>query len=72
MTSTASLRIRTAPVGASRQHNHDMRNLARMLTPEERRAKNAAKMAEDTSLEAHVAVFYVADLSCGRSASRST
>jgi len=51
---------------ASRQHNHDMRNLARMLTPEERRAKNAAKMAEATTLEAHVAVFYVADLSCGQ------
>ena len=36
---------------AQRQTNHDMRNLARMLTPEERKEKRRRKLMEDTSKE---------------------
>jgi U4/U6 small nuclear ribonucleoprotein PRP3 len=46
-----------------RQKNHDMRNLARKLTPAERKQKKRDKMHEDTSLECHVALFRVTDLS---------
>jgi U4/U6 small nuclear ribonucleoprotein PRP3 len=38
---------------AQRQKNHDMRNLARKLTPQERKEKKRKKMIEDTSLESH-------------------
>eukprot|EP00937_MAST-01D_sp_MAST-1D-sp2_P003648 g3648.t1 len=52
-----------------RQAAHDARNHARMLPKEERKAKNVAKMkAEGAGAlgETHVAVFWVADLSCGQ------
>ena len=48
---------------AQRQKNHDMRNLARKLTPQERKEKKRKKMIEDTSLESHVALFRVGELS---------
>jgi U4/U6 small nuclear ribonucleoprotein PRP3 len=40
-----------------RQLNHEMRNQARKLTPQERREKKRKKLQEDTSREVHVAVF---------------
>ncbi|CAM9721107.1 unnamed protein product [Phaeothamnion confervicola] len=46
-------------IGA-RKVKHEMANLARALTPEERRAKKARRLQEDTSQEVHVAVFRVA------------
>jgi len=48
---------------AQRQKNHDMRNLARKLTPEERKAKRQRKFMEDTSSKVCVALFSVDDLS---------
>jgi len=46
-----------------RLKNHQMRNEARKLTPVERKAKNRRKLTEDTSLQTHVALFRVDDLS---------
>lgn len=49
----------------ARATNHEMRNLARKLTPQERKDKQRAKLAEDTSSGqgVTVAVFRVKDLS---------
>lgn len=46
----------------ARQLNHEMRNLARKLTPAELKAKRQRKLAEDTTLQTHVALFRVKDL----------
>ena len=46
----------------SRLTKHEMRNQARRLTPQERKEKKRRKLAEDTSAEVTVAVFYVASL----------
>lgn len=46
-----------------RQLNHEMRNQARKLTPQERKEKKRKKCQEDTSRQVHVAVFKVFDLS---------
>ena len=43
--------------------NHEMRNQAAKLTPQERREKKQRKRQEDTSRGAHVAVFRVRDFS---------
>ena len=43
--------------------NHEMRNQAQKLTPQERREKKRRKMHEDTSTQVHVCLFRVADLS---------
>ncbi|TYZ63283.1 hypothetical protein PybrP1_009072 [[Pythium] brassicae (nom. inval.)] len=48
---------------AQREKNHEMRNLARKLTPEERREKKLRKIKEDAAGDIHVAVFRVPDLS---------
>ncbi|KAJ0404771.1 hypothetical protein P43SY_005595 [Pythium insidiosum] len=48
---------------AQREKNHEMRNLARKLTPEERREKKLKKIKEDASGDIHAAVFRVFDLS---------
>ncbi|GLD91483.1 hypothetical protein PINS_up000016 [Pythium insidiosum] len=48
---------------AQREKNHEMRNLARKLTPEERREKKLKKIKEDASGDIHAAVFRVSDLS---------
>uniref|UniRef100_K3W6M6 Uncharacterized protein n=1 Tax=Globisporangium ultimum (strain ATCC 200006 / CBS 805.95 / DAOM BR144) TaxID=431595 RepID=K3W6M6_GLOUD len=48
---------------AQREKNHEMRNLARKLTPEERREKKLRKIKEDAAGDIHVAVFKVPDLS---------
>lgn len=50
---------------SQRIRNHDERNAARKLTPEERRAKKKKKYMEDVSEVVHVAVFRVDDLSHG-------
>jgi U4/U6 small nuclear ribonucleoprotein PRP3 len=52
---------------AQREKNHEMRNLARKLTPEERREKKLRKIKEDASGDIHVALFkYVlCSLGCG-------
>lgn len=42
---------------AQRLRNHEMRNLARKLTPAERREKKKQKLAEAPAGEVHVAVF---------------
>jgi U4/U6 small nuclear ribonucleoprotein PRP3 len=42
---------------AQREKNHEMRNLARKLTPEERREKRLRKIKEDAAGEIHVALF---------------
>lgn len=42
---------------AQREKNHEMRNLARKLTPEERREKKLRKIKEDAAGDIHVAVF---------------
>lgn len=42
---------------AKRVHDHQLANLARKLTPEERRTKKMQKRQEDTSKMVHVAVF---------------
>lgn len=42
---------------AQREKNHEMRNLARKLTPEERRAKKLKKIKADANGDIHVAVF---------------
>ncbi|TMW60454.1 hypothetical protein Poli38472_000496 [Pythium oligandrum] len=47
---------------AQREKNHEMRNLARKLTPEERREKKLRKIKEDAAGDIHVAVFRVPDL----------
>ncbi|KAL4125568.1 hypothetical protein PRIC2_009150 [Phytophthora ramorum] len=48
---------------AQREKNHEMRNLARKLTPEERREKKLRKIKEDAAGDIHVALFKVPDLS---------
>ncbi|OQR82218.1 U4/U6 small nuclear ribonucleoprotein Prp3 [Thraustotheca clavata] len=47
---------------AQREKNHEMRNLARKLTPEERRDKILRKLKADASSDIHVAVFRTPDL----------
>lgn len=47
----------------SRRLNHEMRNQARKLTPEERREKRKAKLAADVGKEIRAAVFRVSDFS---------
>ncbi|KAG7391206.1 U4/U6-U5 snRNP complex subunit prp3 [Phytophthora pseudosyringae] len=42
---------------AQREKNHEMRNLARKLTPEERREKKLRKIKEDAAGDIHVALF---------------
>ena len=42
---------------------HEEANLARKLTPDQRRAKKLQKMKEDLSCGVHVAVYRVHDLS---------
>lgn len=49
-----------------RQLNHEMRNLARKLTPAERKEKKRKKLMEDTSRQVHTAVFRVKDFSYGK------
>ena len=46
-----------------RELNHEMRNQARKLTPQERKEKEKKKNMEDTSKCVHVGVFKVNDLS---------
>jgi U4/U6 small nuclear ribonucleoprotein PRP3 len=46
-----------------RQRNHEMRNQARKLTKDERRAKKKKKLLEDAAREMTCALFRVADLS---------
>ena len=46
-----------------RETNHEMRNIARMLTPEERKAKNLKKYMEDAKGRIAVALFAVQNLS---------
>lgn len=46
-----------------REMNHEMRNQARKLTPQERKEKEKRRNIEDTSKLVHVAVFKVSDLS---------
>jgi hypothetical protein len=48
---------------ASRELNHDMRNLARKLTPEEKREKKRLKFAEGEGEAVHVALFRLLTLS---------
>ncbi|KAL7691600.1 putative U4/U6 small nuclear ribonucleoprotein Prp3 [Plasmopara halstedii] len=48
---------------AQREKNHEMRNIARKLTPEERREKKLRKIKKDAAGDIHVAVFKVPDLS---------
>ncbi|KAG7399873.1 U4/U6-U5 snRNP complex subunit prp3 [Phytophthora boehmeriae] len=48
---------------AQREKNHEMRNLARKLTPEERREKKLRKIKQDAAGDIHVALFKVPDLS---------
>uniref|UniRef100_M4B1E1 Uncharacterized protein n=1 Tax=Hyaloperonospora arabidopsidis (strain Emoy2) TaxID=559515 RepID=M4B1E1_HYAAE len=48
---------------AQREKNHEMRNLARKLTPEERREKRLRKIKDDAAGDIHVALFKVPDLS---------
>ncbi|KAG6609702.1 U4/U6 small nuclear ribonucleoprotein Prp3 [Phytophthora cinnamomi] len=48
---------------AQREKNHEMRNLARKLTPEERREKKLRKIKEDAAGDIHVALFKVPDFS---------
>ncbi|CAH0478448.1 unnamed protein product [Peronospora belbahrii] len=48
---------------AQREKNHEMRNLARKLTPEERREKKLRKIKKDAAGDIHVALFKVPDLS---------
>ncbi|KAG1703297.1 hypothetical protein DVH05_008206 [Phytophthora capsici] len=48
---------------AQREKNHEMRNLARKLTPEERREKKLRKIKADAAGDIHVALFKVPDLS---------
>lgn len=45
-----------------RLQHHEMRNAARKLTPQERKEKKRRKLAEDTSHDVSVAVFYVYNL----------
>ena len=44
--------------------NHEMRNQANKLTPQQRRAKKLRKLQEDTSRGVTVAVFRITDFSC--------
>lgn len=48
---------------AERQRIHEEANAARMLTPEQRRAKKLQKMQEDTSTGVHITVYRIKDLS---------
>ncbi|CAH0489532.1 unnamed protein product [Peronospora farinosa] len=48
---------------AQREKNHEMRNLARKLTPEERREKKLRKIKKDAAGDIHVVLFKVPDLS---------
>ncbi|OQR84733.1 U4/U6 small nuclear ribonucleoprotein Prp3 [Achlya hypogyna] len=48
---------------AQREQNHEMRNLARKLTPEERREKTLRKLKADAAGDIHVAIFRAPDLS---------
>eukprot|EP00904_Undaria_pinnatifida_P000253 jgi/Undpi1/10228/HiC_scaffold_28.g12681.m1 len=48
---------------ARRKSEHEARNQAAKLTPQEKRDKKKRKLLEDTSKELQVAVFRVADLS---------
>ncbi len=43
--------------------NHEMRNQAAKLTPQERKEKKTRKLNEDTSRSVHAAVFRVKDFS---------
>eukprot|EP01103_Thecamoeba_quadrilineata_P002784 TRINITY_DN1266_c1_g4_i1.p2 TRINITY_DN1266_c1_g4~~TRINITY_DN1266_c1_g4_i1.p2 ORF type:complete len:500 (+),score=157.29 TRINITY_DN1266_c1_g4_i1:2581-4080(+) len=47
---------------AQRLKNHQLRNEARKLTPQERKAKKKRKLLEDTGLETKVAVYRINDL----------
>ena len=49
-----------------RQLKHETRNLSAKLTPAEKRDKLRRKMTEDTSKQAHVAVFRIRDLSSAK------
>ena len=42
---------------AQREKNHEMRNLARKLTPEERREKKLRKIKKDAAGDIHVVLF---------------
>ena len=42
---------------AQREKNHEMRNLARKLTPEERREKKLRKIKQDAAGDINVALF---------------
>lgn len=44
-----------------RRLNHEMRNLAKKLTPAEKKEKKRRKLQEDTSRQVHVAIFRVKD-----------
>ena len=44
---------------AERLNKHNMSNLARQLTPAERREKRANKLKEDTSIAVHTAIYCV-------------
>lgn len=46
-----------------RRLNHEMRNLARKLTPTEKKEKKRKKLLEDTSRQVNVAIFRVKDFS---------
>ena len=46
-----------------RRLNHEMRNLARKLTPAEKKEKKRKKLLEDTSRQVFVAIFRVKDFS---------
>eukprot|EP00877_Chromochloris_zofingiensis_P011346 jgi/Chrzof1/6465/Cz18g12030.t1 len=51
---------------AERQSAHDDRNLARMLTPAEKREKKVQKLFDESGLETITAVYKIADLSYGQ------
>ncbi|GBF89299.1 hypothetical protein Rsub_02176 [Raphidocelis subcapitata] len=51
---------------AERQAAHDDRNVARMLTPAERRDKKARRLFDESGIEALTAVYRVEDLSNGQ------
>jgi U4/U6 small nuclear ribonucleoprotein PRP3 len=46
-----------------RRLNHEMRNLAKKLTPAEKKEKKRRKLQEDTSRQVQVAIFRVKDFS---------
>jgi U4/U6 small nuclear ribonucleoprotein PRP3 len=51
---------------ARRERDHEMRNAARKLTPEEKREKKMRKLQKDSAKETQAALFRVSDLSDGR------